>query len=112
MMQVRSAMRERELSIRQAIGASRGTLIRYLLAESIILPGIGAVLASTVLFNIPSLLAWMAGQPLPLQLQQALKVDLSVIAKCAGLCLAASLRLRIVAGRALQSSRDHLYLEG
>ena len=35
MMQVRSAMRERELSIRQAIGASRGRLVRYLLAEAI-----------------------------------------------------------------------------
>jgi hypothetical protein len=33
MMQVRSAMRERGLSIRQAIGASRLRLARYLLAE-------------------------------------------------------------------------------
>jgi hypothetical protein len=34
MMQVRSAMRERELSIRQAIGASRLRLARHLLAEA------------------------------------------------------------------------------
>src|SRR5262245_7271143 len=34
MMQVRSAMRERELSIRQAIGASRLRLARYLIAEA------------------------------------------------------------------------------
>ena len=37
MMQVRSAMRERELSIRQAIGASRLRLARHLLAEAVLL---------------------------------------------------------------------------
>ena len=41
MMQVRGAMRERELSIRQAIGASRGRLVQYLLSESIVLAGAG-----------------------------------------------------------------------
>ena len=35
MMQVRSAMRERELSIRQAIGASRLRLARHVLAEAV-----------------------------------------------------------------------------
>ena len=51
MMLVRSALRERELSIRQAIGASRWRLIRYLLAESVVLAGLGATLASIVLFR-------------------------------------------------------------
>ena len=53
MMLVRSAMRERELSIRHAIGASRGRLARYLLSEAIVLAGLGAVLGSVVLFNVP-----------------------------------------------------------
>ena len=53
MMQVRSAMRERELSIRQAIGASRGRLAQYLLSEAIVLACAGGALASIVLFNIP-----------------------------------------------------------
>ena len=44
MMQVRSAMRERELSIRQAIGASRGRLVQYLLSEAIMLAGLGGAL--------------------------------------------------------------------
>ena len=65
MMQVRSAMRERELSIRQAIGASRGRLARYLLSEAIVLAGLGAVLGSVVLFNAPRCVAWWAGRPLP-----------------------------------------------
>ena len=91
MMQVRSAMRERELSIRQAIGASRARLVQYLLSEAIILAGLGSALASIVLFNIPSLLSWSAGFPLPDQLQAALRPDLSVVAICVGLCLFTSL---------------------
>ena len=62
MMQVRSAMRERELSIRQAIGASRGRLVQHLLSEAIVLAGLGGALASVVLFNLPSVLSWWAGQ--------------------------------------------------
>jgi predicted permease len=84
-------MRERELSIRQAIGASRRRLVQYLLAEAIILAGLGSALASTVLLNIPSLLSWLAGFPLPDQLQAALRPDLSLVAICVGLCLFTSL---------------------
>jgi predicted permease len=91
MMLVRGAMRERELSIRQAIGATRGRLARYLLSEAIVLAGLGAALASVVLFNGPRLLAWWAGRPLPFEVQQALRFDLSIVAICAGLCLATSL---------------------
>jgi predicted permease len=91
MMQVRSALRERELSIRQAIGASRGRLVQYLLSEAIVLAGLGSALGSIVLFNFPSLLSWWAGRPLPDQLQDALRPDLSLVAICAGLCLFTSL---------------------
>jgi putative ABC transport system permease protein len=91
MMLVRSAMRERELSIRQSIGATRGRLMRYLLAESIVLAALGATLASVVLFNAPSVIAWVSGEPLPLQLERALRIDVSIIAICAALCLLASL---------------------
>jgi predicted permease len=91
MMQVRGAMRERELSIRQAIGASRGRLVQYLLAESMLLAGLGGTLASLVLFNIPSVLSWMIGKPIPVQFQELLRVDLSMILFCFGLCVLASL---------------------
>jgi putative ABC transport system permease protein len=91
MVQVRSAMRERELSIRQAIGASRGRLIQHLLAEAVVLAAIGGALASLVLFNIPPVVSWWFGEPLPAQLEEALRVDLSMLAICAGLCLATSL---------------------
>ena len=90
MMLVRSAMRERELSIRHAIGASRGRLARYLLSEAIVLAGLGAVLASVVLFNAPRLFAWWTGRPLPFEVQEALRFDPFIVAICVGLCLATS----------------------
>ncbi len=91
MMQVRSAMRERELSIRQAIGASRLRLARLLLTEAVLLAAAGGTLASLVLFNAPTVISRLSGQPIPVPLQDALKVDLSMIAICIGLCLLTSL---------------------
>jgi putative ABC transport system permease protein len=91
MVQVRSAMRERELSIRQAIGASRGRLIQHLLAEAVVLAAVGGSLASLVLFNIPPLASWWLDEPLPPELQEAIRFDLSRLAVSVGLCLATSL---------------------
>jgi putative ABC transport system permease protein len=91
MVQVRSAMRERELSIRQAIGASRKRLMQQLLAESVVLAAIGATLASLVLFNIPPLAAWWFDRPLPAFIERALRVDFWMIAIVTGLCLGTSL---------------------
>jgi predicted permease len=90
MMQVRGAMRERELSIRQAIGASRMRLAQYLLAESIVLACAGGALASLVLFNVPSLLPWLTDEPIPPQILEALRVDVPMVAICFGLCLLTS----------------------
>jgi predicted permease len=90
MVQVRGAMRERELSIRQAIGASRTRLMQQLLAESVVLAALGAGLASLVLFNTPPLLAWWAGEPLPEPFANALRLDVWMIALVTGMCLATS----------------------
>ena len=92
MVQVRSAMRERELSIRQAIGASRKRLIQHLLAEAIVLAALGGTLASLVLFNIPPLVCWWIGEPLPRSAAERRSESTSrSIAITAGLCLATSL---------------------
>ena len=91
MVQVRSAMRERELSIRQAIGATRRQLIQYLLSEAIIMAGLGAILASLVLFNLPSLRSLLTDDPLPPQVQEVLKLNLPTVGFAVGLCLLTSL---------------------
>jgi predicted permease len=91
MVQVRSAMRERELSIRQAIGATRRQLIQYLLSEAVIMAGLGAILASLVLFNLPSLRSLITDDPLPPQVQEALKFNLPTVGFCVGLCFLTSL---------------------
>ena len=91
MMQVRSAMRERELSIRQAIGASRLRLARHLLAEAVLLAAAGGSIASLVLFNAPTVISRLSGQPIPAQVHAALTIDLSMLAICIGICLMTSL---------------------
>lgn len=91
MMQVRSAMREKELSIRQAIGATRGRLAQYLLSEAIVLAFAGGTLSSIVIFNLPAVISRLSGQPIPPQFQAALTIDPSAIAISFALCLVTSL---------------------
>src|SRR6185436_12383274 len=91
MVQVRTAIRERELSIRQAIGATRRQLIRYLLSEAVIMAGLGAILASVVLFNLPALRSLLTDDPLPPQIQEALTVNLPTVGFAVGLCFLTSL---------------------
>jgi predicted permease len=91
MVQVRSAIRERELSIRQAIGASRGRLVQYLLAEAAVLAALGGTLVSLVIFNIAPVIAWWADEPIPANWQEVLSFDVSMFAICVGICLATSL---------------------
>jgi predicted permease len=91
MAQVRSAMRERELSIRQAIGATRLQLFQYVFSEALIMAAVGATLASIVLFNLPSILPLLTDEPIPPQALDALKMNLPTIAVCVALCLMTSL---------------------
>lgn len=91
MSQVRGAMRERELSIRQAIGASRARLAQYLLSEAIVLACAGGALASLVVFNLPSLASWLTGNVIPAQLQEALRISLPMVVVIFAICLVTSL---------------------
>ncbi len=91
MVQVRSAMRERELSIRQAVGATRLQLAQYLLSEALIMAALGATLASIVLFNLPSILPLLTDDPIPSQALDALRMNLPTVGACVALCLLTSL---------------------
>ena len=91
MVQVRTAIRERELSIRQAIGATRRQLIQYQLSEAIVMAGLGAILVLLVLFNILSLRSLLTSEPLPSQAQEILKFNLPTVGFAVALCFVTSL---------------------
>ena len=91
MMLVRWAMRERELSVRQAIGASRGRLMQGLLSEAIVLAAIGAALAALVLINVPPLVMWLSGETLPARFHESMRFDAYMLVVCVAACIVTSL---------------------
>ncbi len=56
LMLARASAREKEMGMRMAVGASRGRLIRQLLAESFLIAGIGAVLGAALARNLSQVL--------------------------------------------------------
>ena len=90
MVVVRSAMRERELAVRLAIGASRGRLMQYLLSEAFVMAALGGTLAVLVLFLVPAALAWLSGGD-SAQSARAFQPDGVMLAIGLGLCFATSL---------------------
>lgn len=88
MLLVRSATRERELAVRLAIGARRGRLIQYLLAEAVVLAVLGGALAIAVVFGTPQLLSWWFDTPLG---DETPRLDGVMLGACLGLCLLTSI---------------------
>ena len=94
MMLVRSAMRERELAIRLAIGASRWRLAQYHLSEAFVMAVLGGGFASALLFGVPVLVARafnFSGPELDL-----FKPDLWLVLQCIGLCFVTSVVLGLL----------------
>jgi predicted permease len=102
MMLVRGATRERELSVREALGAGRRRLIQYLLFEAVLLAFIAGGLSVFVLFGIPPLVAWWVRMPLPPEIG----LDSAGIALSVGLCLLMSLFFGLLP--AIRFSRPNL----
>lgn len=86
MMLVRGATRERELSIRAALGAARQRLIQHLFFEALLLAVIGASISAFVLYGIPAAAAWYLGAPVP----QEVDFDIVNALIASGLCLVVS----------------------
>ncbi len=86
MMLVRGARRERELSIRAALGADRRRLIQHLFFESILLAFVASSISSFVLFGIPAIAGWYLGAPVP----QEVDLDATGVMVAGGLCLLVS----------------------
>ena len=91
MMLVRSAMRERELAIRMAMGADRWRVIRYHLSEALVMALLGGSVAAALLFGAPVVVAWwfeFYGPELDL-----FKPDAWLVLQCIALCFVTSLVL-------------------
>ena len=87
MMLVRGATRERELSIRAALGASRQRLIRHLFFEALLLAFAGGAITAFVLFGVPAIIGWKLGVPVP----QEIDLDATNVAIGLGLCISVSM---------------------
>src|SRR5688500_10751758 len=102
MMLVRGTSRERELSIRAALGAARQRLIQHLFFEALFLAIVGAVISGFVLFGVPAIGAWWVGLPVP----QEIDLDPAGLAIASGLCLLVSLLFGLLP--AVRFSRPNL----
>jgi predicted permease len=94
MMLVRSAMRERELAIRLAMGASRWRLVQYHLTEALVMAVFGGLFASALLFGGPVVIAWaldMWGPAL-----EIFRPDAWIVLQCIALCFVTSLVLGLL----------------
>ena len=104
----RATIRQREMAIRTALGASRGRIIRQLITESVILAGIGGVLGLLLAFWTSRLL--VIG--LPKELAQfvvgsnAIGVDFRILAFTMAISLATGVVFGLVP--ALQASNPNL----
>ena len=101
---VRSSARQKEMAVRVALGASRATIIRQLLTESVLLAALGAALGILLAFWGTSFIAAQLPDGIP-RLQEA-----SVDARVLALTLAISLLTGLLFGLApaLQASRPNL----
>ncbi len=102
MMLVRAASRERELSVRAALGADRRRLIQHLFFEAIMLAVISGALSAFVLFGIPALGGWYLGMPVPHEID----FDATGAAISSGLCLLVSVLFGLLP--AVRFSRPNL----
>jgi predicted permease len=100
----RASTRQRELALRLAIGASRGRIVRQMLAESVILSVLAGVLGTAIAFL--GVRALVALQPPNLPRLGNVRVDGVVLAFALAVAIVTAVLLGLVA--ALRTSPDRL----
>lgn len=90
----RAAKRTREIAVRQALGASRRRIVRQLMAESLLLSGLGGVVG----IGVGAVLARAVGQ-LPVGLSIDTGLDQRVLLFCAAVTLITGLAFGVVPAR-------------
>ena len=102
----RMSVRDGELAVRGALGASRGRLVQQLLVESLVLAAIGGLLGLAVAWLGTRLLADLAPASLPLR--HAIRLDLRGVAFTALTTLSSGVLFGVApALRALRRDRAH-----
>ena len=101
----RNAARQREFSLRQALGAGRGELFRQLLTESLILVSVGGALALAFAFMAAKLLANWA------QIESSLAPDRTVLLFTMGVLVIAAVLFGLAPMRVALAGRAELALK-
>ena len=65
LLMTRATARTREIGVRSALGADRGRLVRQLLAETLLLAGLGCILGLGVAHGTARLIVWLAPGDIP-----------------------------------------------
>jgi predicted permease len=105
MLLARSSARQREISVRLAIGASRGRLLRQLLTESLVLAACGALAGIAT----AGILLWLVDNvpmPVPVPVALSLRIDARVLAFTTLVATVAGLAAGLVP--ALRATRPNL----
>jgi putative ABC transport system permease protein len=101
---VRASSRERELVVRAALGGSRWMLVRQMLAESLVLAGVGAVAGLLLAQSGIDVLTAVAPASLPRM--DGVRIDVLVLAFCVALSLISAVTFGLVP--AMRASRPNV----
>lgn len=110
LMLARAAVRQRELAIRGALGASRGRLVRQLLTEALLLAGLGAVAGVMLAAWSMDFLAALAPEGLPGLAQPA--IDAAALGFAAGALVFATVIVGLIPAWWLSRRELRVSLQG